>query len=59
MIQTALEIVGAVVGIALVVRGLRLALGRPRPMDLGGMALAALGMALAVWMITAASGALR
>jgi hypothetical protein len=56
--RTALELAAAAVAIAAVVRGVRLATSRPRPLDLGGMLLATAGLALAVTMITAASAAL-
>jgi hypothetical protein len=56
--RTLLEVSAAVAGIASVLRGVRLATTRSRPLDLGGMVLAAAGLALAVLMITAASGAL-
>jgi hypothetical protein len=58
MMAAALELAGAALGVALVARGLRIALSRPRPRDLGGMILAAAGLALAVTMLTAASGVL-
>jgi hypothetical protein len=53
-----LEIGGAAAGIAALLRGVRVATTRPRPRDLGGMLLAALGMALALGMLSAASAAL-
>jgi hypothetical protein len=58
MMAAVLELAGAALGFALVARGLRIALSRPRPRDLGGMILAAAGLALAVAMLTAASGVL-
>ena len=56
MIGAILELAAAALGVGLVARGLRIALSRPRPRDLAGMMLAAAGLALAVAMLTAASG---
>jgi hypothetical protein len=56
MIGVILELAGAALGVVLTARGLRIALGRPRPRDLAGMMLAAAGLALAAAMLTAASG---
>ena len=56
LIGAVLDLAGAALGVGLLARGLRLALSRPRPQDLAGMMLAAAGLALAVAMLTAASG---